>query len=215
MFEKQREHRKEAFRAVSEKKSEHLKKVKETNIEKEEKKRAEYFTNQELAEKRKKKLEEILKVEAEAKRQEDILNEQKRLEVKEKFDKTLADKKQFYLDKLQEQEEKVGNTQMRRKENLKEKHNLDVLNRFKKGEKVRRILKRQDYEREKLMMKISRDYAKAEEIKQEKASLLETRARIRDEIMRNKKSLLDKIQKIKMGKVFFSFLDKVFQIHSS
>ena len=104
---------------------------------------------------------------------------------------------------------------MRRKENLKEKHNLDVLNRFKKGEKVRRILKRQDYEREKLMMKISRDYAKAEEIKQEKASLLETRARIRDEIMRNKKSLLDKIQKIKMGKVFFSFLDKVFQIHSS
>ena len=104
-----------------------------------------------------------------------------------------------------EKEEKVVKCQGKRLEDLKERHNLDVLNRFKKGEMVRRILKKQDYEREMLMNKLSKSYAKTEEIKQEKASLLETRSRIRAEIMRNKKDLLDKIHKVKIGKVIFVF----------
>ncbi len=167
----------------------------------EENKRQDYYESQAQAAERKKKLEDIAKIDAERKRQEDIEREGKRKSVKENNDKFLEEKRHFYQQKMEETDEKVMQSQMRKTMDLKEKHNVDVLKRTDRRENVERIRKMQDYQRDKIMDKILKDNSKADNIKEERANILETRQRLRQEIEKNKQEIMEKFTKIKMGKV--------------
>lgn len=146
-------------------------------------------------------MEEEAKKDAERKRQEDLDKEAKRRAVKENNEKLLEEKRNFYLHKMNETDEKVFRSQIQKTFELKEKHNIDVLKRTDRRENVERIQKMQEYQRDKIMEKILRDNEKAQRIKEEKANLLETRMRLRQEIDRNKQEIMEKFQKVKMGKV--------------
>lgn len=187
-------------------KSQHIKEVLYSNVAIEENRRAEYYESQAQAAERKRKLDEMAKADAERKRQEDLDKESKRRGVKENNDKQLEDKRNFYVSKMQETDDKVLRSQMRKTMELKEKHNIDVLKKTDRRENVERIMKMQEYQREKIMEKILVDNAKAEAIKQERASLLETRLQLKQEIEKNKQDILEKFTKVKMGKVPFTNL---------
>ena len=182
-------------------KSQHIKEVLNSNVAIEENRRADYYESQAQAAERKRKLDEMAKADAERKRQEDLDKEAKRRGVKENNDKQLEDKRNFYVSKMQETDDKVIRSQMRKTMELKEKHNIDVLKKTDRRENVERIMKMQEYQREKIMEKILVDNAKAEAIKQERASLLETRLHLKQEIEKNKQEILEKFTKVKMGKV--------------
>lgn len=133
--------------------------------------------------------------------------------MKENNDKLLEEKRNFYLKKMNETDEKVFRSQMQKTFDLREKHNIDVLKKTDRRENVERIQKMQEYQRDKIMEKIMRDNEKAQRIKEEKANLLETRMRLRQEIDRNKQEIMEKFQKVKMGKVNlfnkFIFFNKI------
>ena len=189
---------------LAEMKSQHIKEVLNSNVAIEENRRADYYESQAQAAERKRKLDEMAKADAERKRQEDLDKEAKRRGVKENNDKQLEDKRNFYVSKMQETDDKVIRSQMRKTMELKEKHNIDVLKKTDRRENVERIMKMQEYQREKIMEKILVDNAKAEAIKQERASLLETRLHLKQEIEKNKQEILEKFTKVKMGKVPFT-----------
>ena len=189
---------------LAEMKSQHIKEVLNSNVAIEENRRADYYESQAQAAERKRKLDEMAKADAERKRQEDLDKEAKRRGVKENNDKQLEDKRYFYVSKMQETDDKVIRSQMRKTMELKEKHNIDVLKKTDRRENVERIMKMQEYQREKIMEKILVDNAKAETIKQERASLLETRIHLKQEIEKNKQDILEKFTKVKMGKVPFT-----------
>lgn len=201
MFEKQREKKKDECKLISETKSQHLKEIINSNLALEEKRKEEYYAAQDQAAERKKKLDEQTEIEAEKKRLEDIEKEKQRKAVKEKFDKLLDDKKQFYLRKMGETDEKVINSQMRKTLDLKSKHNADVLKRFIKRDKVESMMRRQEWQRTMIMDKILNSSAKADNIKDERMNILEARQKLRDEISRDKKGIMEKFTKIKMGRV--------------
>lgn len=182
-----------------------------SNVAIEEKRREDFYESQAQAAERKWKLEEMSKADAERKRQEDLDKEAKRRSVKENNDKQMEERRLFYLSKMEETDEKVMRSQMRKTMDLKEKHNIDVLKRTDRRENVERIMKMQDYQREKIMDKILRDNVKNEAIKEEKANLLETRLRLRQEIDKNKQEIMEKFGKIKMGKVKYVYIiyDKI------
>lgn len=186
-------------------KSQHIKEVLNSNVAIEENRRAEYYESQAQAAERKRKLDEMAKADAERKRQEDLDKEAKRRAVKENNDKQLEEKRNFYVSKMQETDDKVMRSQLRKTMELKEKHNIDVLKKTDRKENVERIMKMQEYQREKIMEKILADNAKAEAIKQERASLLETRIHLKQEIEKNKQDILEKFNKVKMGKVPFIY----------
>lgn len=206
MFEKEREKRKMESKELADMKAQHIKEVLNSNIGIEEKKRNDYYESQAQAAERKRKLEELAKVDAERKRQEDIEKEEKRKSVKINNEQLLEEKREFYVSKMKETDEKVLRSQMRKNLDMKEKHNVDVLKRTDRRENVERIHKMQDYQREKIMEKILRDNEKAQRIKEEKANLLDTRMKLRQEIDRSKQEIMDKFQKIKMGKVILNYL---------
>ena len=189
---------------LAEMKSQHIKEVLNSNVAIEENRRADYYESQAQAAERKRKLDEMAKADAERKRQEDLDKEAKRRGVKENNDKQLEDKRYFYVSKMQETDDKVIRSQMRKTMELKEKHNIDVLKKTDRRENVERIMKMQEYQREKIMEKILVDNAKAETIKQERASLLETRIHLKQEIEKNKQDILEKFTEVKMGKVPFT-----------
>lgn len=206
MFEKEREKRKMEAKELADMKAQHIKEVLNSNIDIEEKKRNDYYESQAQAAERKRKLEELAKVDAERKRQEDLEKEEKRKSVKFNNEQLLEEKREFYVSKMKETDEKVLRSQMRKNLDMKEKHNVDVLKRTDRRENVERIHKMQDYQREKIMEKILRDNEKAQRIKEEKANLLDTRMKLRQEIDRSKQEIMEKFQKIKMGKVILNYL---------
>lgn len=201
LFEQDREKRKEEARLQAEAKSQHIKEVLNSNVAIEEKRREDYYESQAQAAERKRKLEEMNKIDAERKRQEEIEKEAKRKSVKETNERQTEEKRNFYLTMMREKDDKVTRSQMRKTMDLKERHNIDVLKKVDRRENVERIMKMQEYQREKIMEKILRDNAKAETIREERANLLETRQKLRQEIEKNKQEIMEKFSKIKQGKV--------------
>lgn len=84
---------------------------------------------------------------------------------------------------------------------MKEKYNDDLMKRTDKRENVERIMKVQQYEKEKLMEKIDEKMMKADNIKREKYQLIEQRQLMKKEIEKQKRDMFDKIQKLKQGKI--------------
>lgn len=66
---------------------------------------------------------------------------------------------------MNEKEEKLSEVQKKKNFEIKEKHNLLVMKEADKRENVERIMKMQEYQREKVMEKIERDNEKAKELK--------------------------------------------------
>lgn len=66
---------------------------------------------------------------------------------------------------MNEKEEKLNEVQKKKHFEIKEKHNLLVMKEADKRENVERIMKMQEYQREKVMEKIERDNEKAKELK--------------------------------------------------
>ena len=62
--------------------------------------------------------------------------------------------------------------QKEREQKMLEKHNEDIIKRVDKKENVERIMKVQEYEKEKLMNKIEEKMYKADHIKMEREQLL-------------------------------------------
>ena len=84
---------------------------------------------------------------------------------------------------------------------MREKYNDDLIKRTDKRDNVERIMKVQEYEREKLMEKIDEKMSKADNIKREKFELLEQRQLMKKEIEKQKRDMFDKIEKLKQGKI--------------
>ena len=191
---------------IAEIKSEHIKEVLYSNLTIEEKRRQEYFENQAKAKERIDKLEELAREEKRMEKAKMDKENERKKEVKVMNDKMREEKRQFYWTKLEETEDKVIKSQMRKTMELKEKHNIDVLKRTDRRENVERIMKMQEYQREKIMEKIMNDNAKAENLKEERANILGTRYKLRQEIEKNKQEIMEKFNKIKLGKVMIFFL---------
>lgn len=66
---------------------------------------------------------------------------------------------------MSEKEEKLTEVQKKKQFEIKEKHNLLVMKEVDKRENVERIMKMQEYQREKVLEKIERDNEKAKELK--------------------------------------------------
>jgi hypothetical protein len=62
-------------------------------------------------------------------------------------------------------------------------------------------MKVQEYEKEKLMNKIEDKMSKAEQIKYEREQLLDQRQLMKKEIEKQKRDMMDKIDKLKQGKI--------------
>lgn len=167
----------------------------------ENKRKEEYFQAQAEAFERKKKLEEAEKLEFLKKKQQEIENERLRKAVKEKFDALLQEKQQSLLRKIEKNAEKAEKSQFSRTLEARERHNADVLKRFVKKDQVQRLLLKQEWEKSKIMQKISENSEKTAEIKRQRLAILDTRKRIREEIAVNKKDIMEKFAKIKAGRV--------------
>lgn len=70
-----------------------------------------------------------------------------------------------YLTKIKESEDKLAQTQKKKNDDLKARHNVDVIKRNDRIENVKRIQKMQDYQREQLLERILTDTEKAQKIK--------------------------------------------------
>lgn len=70
-----------------------------------------------------------------------------------------------YLHKQQTTEEKLAMIQKQREQELRAKHNIDVIKRNDRIENVKRIQKMQEYQKEQLLQRIQADTMKAQLIK--------------------------------------------------
>lgn len=170
----------------------------------ENKRKEEYFQAQAEALERKRKLEELEKIEFLKKKQQEIENERLRKAVKEKFDAILQEKKDHLLRKIEKNAEKAEKSQVSRTLEARERHNADVLKRFVKKDRVSTLKLKQEWEKSKIMQKLSENAEKTEEIKRQRLEILDTRKRIREEIAVNKKDIMEKFAKVKAGRVFSS-----------
>jgi hypothetical protein len=76
-----------------------------------------------------------------------------------------------------------------------------VIKQLDKRENVERIMRVQDYEKEKLLDKIGEKMTRAETIKAEREQLLSQRAQMKKEIEQQKREMYEKIDKVKQGKM--------------
>ena len=76
-----------------------------------------------------------------------------------------------------------------------------MIKRTDKKENVERIMKVQEYEKEKLLEKIEEKMFKADLIKNERQQLLDQRQLMKKEIERQKREMYEKIEKLKQGKI--------------
>lgn len=74
-------------------------------------------------------------------------------------------KQDTLLSKIQEQEYKVLESQKKREDELRSRHNLDVIKRTDRFENVKRIQQMNEYQKDKLLERIIVDTEKANRIK--------------------------------------------------
>jgi len=102
---------------------------------------------------------------------------------------------------MAESDQKVLRVQQEKEAMLRQKHALELIKKNDKQENVQRIARMQEYQKEKLMEKINHDTDRALQIKNEKDSLLSMRMNIRREMEGSKRSIMDKFEQVKRGKL--------------
>ena len=95
--------------------------------------------------------------------------------IRENNERMIEERKHEMMSKLNEKDKSLYRVQEERKQRMKEKYNDDLIKRTDKKDNVERIMKVQEYEREKLLEKIDEKMNKADNIKREKFELLEQR----------------------------------------
>jgi len=115
--------------------------------------------------------EEIRKQKAE----EELEKEKYRENVRINMIKMEEERKKTINDKRKEQDYKLMSVQQRKEEELRYKKELEYLKRHDRQETVDRIMRIQQYERERVMEKIQGDDIRTQQLKEEKQGLLAAR----------------------------------------
>lgn len=121
--------------------------------------------------------------------------------MRENNERQMEDYKHGLVRKLEGKEESLQRVQREKEHQMLFRHNDEVIRRTDKKENVERIMKVQEYEREKLMGRIEEKMSKADHIKNERAQLLDQRQLMKKEIEKQKRDMMDKIDKLKQGKI--------------
>lgn len=202
-FERELEYKKYENKMKAQEKAETIKQVLEENKHMEEKKREDFYYKKMLAEERKRELDAIAAIERKEKIQAEKDKDNQRKHVKSTMEKRLEERVNGYLYKMAESDEKVLRVQREKEAMMRQKHALELIKKNDKHENVQRIARMQEYQKEKLMEKINHDTDRATQIKNEKDSLLSMRMGIRREMEGSKRSIMEKFEQVKRGKVKF------------
>ena len=126
--------------------------------------------------------EEIRKQKAE----EELEKEKYRENVRINMIKMEEERKKTINDKRKEQDYKLMSVQQRKEEELRYKKELEYLKRHDRQETVDRIMRIQQYERERVMEKIQGDDIRTQQLKEEKQGLLAARFQMRSQADKQK-----------------------------
>lgn len=105
------------------------------------------------------------------------------------------------FDKLKQTDEQVKKTKNKQKWEGTVKQEMQNLNRQEREDEVKRVQKMREYQREQTLIKMKEDDAKTARVFQEKAKLMEARAKMKQEMEEKKKFIMKKLEKFQKHKV--------------
>lgn len=164
-FEKEVEHIRDENRRRAEQHSINIKRVIEQNSKREHDRKNEYFTKKDMAEERKREIDEIEDERRRQKMHDQWEKDQRRKQIKDNMESRLGNRIGGYLDKMHRQEEKMQEINAQKAHDMKMKKTMELIKQFDKQENVKRISKMQQYQRDKVLEKIEHDSEKAQRIK--------------------------------------------------
>lgn len=143
----------------------------------------------------------LAKKELKAKKKEDEQREMLRKSVKERMEVIEYERVKQVFDKLKQTDEQVKKTKNKQKWEGTVKQEMQNLNRQEREDEVKRVQKMREYQREQTLIKMKEDDAKTARVFQEKAKLMEARAKMKQEMEEKKKFIMKKLEKFQKHKV--------------
>lgn len=170
-------------------------------MEQEALKKGGYLGRLEEAERRREEQERIRMMEREELRKWEMTQEMKRQEAKMQSEQMLVEKSRHFYEVQMEKERKMMSLKERQALESAELSNFEKLKRFDRAENVQRINKVKEYQRGKILEKIENDSQHYENIKREKAELMNKRNEIKKQIELSKQSINEQFEKVRKGQI--------------
>lgn len=157
----------------------------------------EYLASMARAEQRRQELALLAEYEKATKQRQEEEREQQRQEVKRRMEVIEAERKAEVFMRLQQSEAQVADVRARQAWEHRVNQERMALQRQDREEEVRRVMRVQEYQREKTLHRIKSDDAKAAKVFQEKQALMEMRLALRRQIEARKQQLLQQFEEAK------------------
>lgn len=116
-------------------------------------------------------------------------------------ERLLSEKRDYYIAKLSETEDKLARVAQRQEEEGKKRMIEDLLRRLEKQENLQKHMRMEEYQKEQITEKINSQAIRTEMLKKEREALLQTRFEIKKKIDEDKAKVLEKFEKVKIGKL--------------
>lgn len=113
----------------------------------------------------------------------------------------MSEKRDYYIAKLSETDDKLARVAQKQEKEVRERQIEDLLKRLEKQENLQKYMRMEEYQKEQITEKINNQAIRTDMLKKEREALLQTRFDIKKKIDEDKAKILEKFEKVKIGKL--------------